>query len=872
VIALLFALGPVFAAPVAQGAPGTVAVSPAPIPSTAARTSRLVDLPMITPALEAIAAEYVDPSRIDPERMLAGALEGAERVVPRLLAVREATGWRLRVGRRSFDLPGAPMRRLDALRPRLVAVAALLERELGDADIVASDPMLTPDQNLEFAMLEGLMKTLDPHSGVVSPSRRFADDPREGDPAARFGVSLVAGPQGWVVDAVVPGRSAFAAGVRPGSLLVAVDGEAVGRWDRAALEERLVTPLGSPSRWTLSDGSVRRDVFVLPQTEVARGVDVRRDGRHLVMTLPRFTDGCAAELLRRATALGGVTSGGGVVLDLRGNPGGLVRQAAEVADLFLADGDILGSQRAQDARPQLSRAKPASGDAAGLEAAPLVVLVDSASASASEIVAAALSVRDRALLVGEPTFGKGTIQAVSGLPSGVRMKLTVAHDVAPSGDSPVGASVQRVGVTPDVLLAPARLEGGLRLMAGASATRERDLPGALPALGELATAASFAITPPSDPLRDEPLSLAFGLLDRGGVLRRTAWLDAASLWLASRATDAEAALRRALGDRGIDWRAGAEPLAHPEIEVALDVEGGELVPGGSREVRLTVTNRGSEALHRLVGVDVSDGPTRGTEFVFGHVPPGASRTATVSVALAADVADRVLRPSVLWHAPLGVPLGATDLAWPVAPDVRATLAWHAERQSTPQGWQVAVAVRNDGSTALDGATLWLRSASGVLVDVDAAHAALPLLRPGEEARQMFVVGGDPTGSFHVGLDRGLLPGPPLALADDAGFGVWHANPIVRWSESEERRQGASHVPFSGTVSDADGIARWAFFLDGDKVAMAEGGGARAVPFYADAFLAPGRHEARLVVWDTVGAVTEAREVVLGPAASGRGLR
>lgn len=857
-------LAPALAAPDAPSGP---VVAPSPIPMVAPRASRLGDLPMITAALEAIAADYVDPSRVDPERMLAGALEGAERAVPRLLAVREALGWRLQIGRLTFDLPGPTLRRLDALRPRLLAVAAVLERELGDVDIVRADPMLTPDQNLEFAMLDGLMRTLDPHSGVVSPSRRFADDPREGDPWVRFGITLLAEPDGWTIATVAPGRSAFASGVRAGSRLVAIDGEAVGRWERAAVEERLVTPPGSPSRWTLQEGTTTREVLVLPERDAAPGVEVRRDGRHLVMTLPRFTDGCAAELLRRAVALGGVGQGGGVVLDLRGNPGGLVRQAAEVADLFLVDGDILGSQRAKDAQPQLSRARPAAGDAAGLEAAPLIVLVDHASASASEIVAAALSVRDRALLVGEPTFGKGTIQAVSGLPAGVRMKLTVAHDVAPAGGGPVGASVQRVGVTPDVLVVPAKLDADMRLMGGASSTRERDLPGALDALGELATSASFAIAPPADPSRDASMSLALGLLDRGGVGRRTAWLGAASLWLASRATEAEGALMRSLAERGVDWRPGTEALAHLEIEVASDIEGGALLPGASRDVAMTVTNRGGEALHRLVGVDVSDGPLRGTEFVFGHVPAGGVKTATVSVSLASEVADRVLRPSIAWHAPVGVWLGSTDLAWPVAPDVRSSLAWRAERQRTSQGGEVTVTVRNEGATTVEGASLWLRSASGLWVDVDAAEATLPSLLPGAEARVTFRVGGDPTGTFQVGLDRGVLPGPPLALADDAGFGVWHANPTVVWSEAEERGNGAAHVPFFGTVQDGDGIARWAFFLDGDKVAMAEGGGARAVPFYADAFLSPGRHEARLKVWDTVGGVTEAREVVLGPPSS-----
>jgi carboxyl-terminal processing protease len=858
----------ILAAAAQSVAPGA-AVAPTPIPRAVSAPSRLRDLSMMTEALEAIAANYVDPSRIDPERMLAGAMQGAERVVPRLLAVREATGWRLRIGRNTYDLAGPPLRRLDALRPRLQAVAAILERELGDADIVRTDSMLTPDQALEFAMLDGMMRTLDPHSGVVSPSRRFADDPREGDPWARFGVRLRLSTEGWTVDEVAVGGAGFAAGVRAGARLIAVDGEVVSRWDRAGLEERLVTPLGSPSRWTVEDGGGRRDLVVLPEVEAAKALDVRRDGRHLVMTLPRFTEGCAADLLRRAVAAGGVAPGGGVVLDLRGNPGGLVRQAAEVADLFLADGDILGSQRARDARPQLERATPAKGEASGLEQAPLVLLLDSVSASASEIVAAALSVRDRALLLGEPTYGKGTIQALVSLRAGVRMKLTVAHDVAPAEQGPVGASVQNVGVTPDIWVEPAVLGDVVRLMPTRAATRERDLPGALPALDELASAATFALNPPSRVGDDEPLALALGLLDRGGGSRRTVWLEEASAWLAARATASETALRRALSERGVDWRRGDDD-AHGTLELEVDtqIEGGALVPGETRGVTITLTNRGGQPLNRLVGVDVSDGPTRGSEFVFGHLPVGATRAWTTPVHLPADVGVRVVRPSIVWNAPPGVELGRAALAWPVAPDPRAGLAWRAERRPVGDRWDVVFRLRNDGTTSLERGVLWLRSGSGVLVDVPETAVPLATLPPGAETEVVFSVAGDPTGAFRVGLDQALLPGPSLSVADDVGFGAWHAPPSVRWAESEERVDGAAHVPFFGTVEDADGIARWAVFLDGDKIALAEGGGATAVPFYADAFLAPGRHEVQIKVWDVKGLVTESREVVLGPDVGG----
>jgi carboxyl-terminal processing protease len=162
--------------------------------------------------------------------------------------------------------------------------------------------------------------------------------------------------------------------------------------------------------------------------------------------LSSFSEGTPADLAqvgRDLTAEAGRDELLGIVLDLRSNPGGLLDSAVEVADTFLSEGVIVtGAGRVRQARFEQAAAP---GDS--LEGVPLVVLVNSASASASEIVAAALQDHGRARIVGETTYGKGSVQTVMPLGEGSAIKLTTSRYLTPSGRSINGS-----GVEPDVVI------------------------------------------------------------------------------------------------------------------------------------------------------------------------------------------------------------------------------------------------------------------------------------------------------------------------------------------------------------------------------------------------------------------------------------
>jgi carboxyl-terminal processing protease len=178
----------------------------------------------------------------------------------------------------------------------------------------------------------------------------------------------------------------------------------------------------------------------------------------------QFQEHTHDELLQAAAKLRGRSGGkiAGVILDLRGDPGGLVDQAADVADEFLDDGIIYTTRH----RGQIvDEVRARAGGAFARE--PCVVLVNQYTASASELVAGALQDQKRASVVGEPTFGKGSVQSIVALPGGAGMRLTVSRYYTPSGHA-----IQADGVHPDVAVETPKDEGAISY-------REKDLAGHL---------------------------------------------------------------------------------------------------------------------------------------------------------------------------------------------------------------------------------------------------------------------------------------------------------------------------------------------------------------------------------------------------------
>lgn len=242
------------------------------------------------------------------------------------------------------------------------------------------------------------------------------------------------------------------AGIRAGDAIVAVNGRSIsGRPDEVSTSLIRGRP-GTPVTLTvISQGRRREERLIRANVEVAPVESSLRRfrGRRLaVVSLSGFTEGSHG-FVRQAIARQRARGARGVVLDLRGNGGGLLSEAILVASVFIPEGTIV----ATDGRSRKRRTYDATGSAISTRV-PVVVLVNRNSASASEIVAAAIQDRERGVVVGTHTFGKGVFQEVTELPNGGALDLTVGQYFTPDGRNLGGAGTRRgAGVAPDV---PAR--------------------------------------------------------------------------------------------------------------------------------------------------------------------------------------------------------------------------------------------------------------------------------------------------------------------------------------------------------------------------------------------------------------------------------
>jgi len=305
------------------------------------------------------------------------------------------------------------------------------------------------DRTIVESAIRGIVAELDPHSTYLNAEQY--QDIRSATSGSYAGIGLDVNLEGGKVTVVSPLEDAPAAraGILPGDVVIAVDDVPVDENNVEASVARMRGAAGTQIKLAVQrSGETEPLQFALMRSQVhVRTVTSEYLGNGLAyVKLSAFADSTPRDLDRAAHELVEAADGKpllGVVLDLRGNPGGVLDAAVRVADEFLSDGLIVsGNGRARQAKFE-QFAHP--GDV--LEGVPAVVLVNGHSASAAEIVAGALQDHKRARIVGEQTYGKGSVQTVMPLGEGTAIKLTTSRYLTPSG-----RSINGTGITPDVVV------------------------------------------------------------------------------------------------------------------------------------------------------------------------------------------------------------------------------------------------------------------------------------------------------------------------------------------------------------------------------------------------------------------------------------
>ncbi|WP_374573560.1 S41 family peptidase [Phenylobacterium sp.] len=309
------------------------------------------------------------------------------------------------------------------------------------------------DTKLIQAAIDGMLTSLDPHSGYLDPES--FDDMRDQTRGEYGGLGIEVTSEDGVVKVISPmdGTPAAEAGIKAGDYITAVNGESVlGMSVNDAVKEMRGKPGEAVTLTIAREKTDPFDVKVVREVIKPKSAVARLEGDYGYLRISSFNERTTEDA---EAALAKIRAEDpkmkGLILDLRNNPGGLLDQAVGVADMFLDGGEIV-SQRGRDPR-DVERYNARPGDEAqGLK---MVVLVNSGSASAAEIVAGALQDRKRAELVGLTTFGKGSVQTVIPLRGGMdgALKLTTARYYTPSG-----RSIQKTGITPDLEVASSREE------------------------------------------------------------------------------------------------------------------------------------------------------------------------------------------------------------------------------------------------------------------------------------------------------------------------------------------------------------------------------------------------------------------------------
>ncbi|WP_238319291.1 S41 family peptidase [Parvularcula oceani] len=311
------------------------------------------------------------------------------------------------------------------------------------------------DAALVEGAIDGMLSSLDPHSSYLSPDDFGAMQEQTRGSFAGLGIQVTLEteePGKGLVKVVSPidDTPAARAGLEPNDLIYEIDGESVFGMTLTDAIDLMKGPKGTPVDLKI----IREDVdepldFTLVRDVVTVNPVVsrlERDGFGY-LRLASFTAQSEKKLLAALESLEEEAPGGlrGLVIDLRNNPGGLLDQAVAVSDAFLEGGEIVSTRgrKAKDSMRELG----SPGDL--LAGKPIVVLVNGGSASASEIVAGALQDRNRALLLGTKTFGKGSVQTVLPLQNGMNgaLRLTTARYYTPSG-----RSIQAQGIVPDIVM------------------------------------------------------------------------------------------------------------------------------------------------------------------------------------------------------------------------------------------------------------------------------------------------------------------------------------------------------------------------------------------------------------------------------------
>ncbi len=627
------------------------------------------DTKVISRAIYFIKSNYFDPESLNPRRMLTKASKRLESGVAPLIVREKEKGLEVLMGEKKAMIPLSQPVVMDDVAPAL-------GRLLGFLDLFYQG-RLDDEERLSLAMT-GAADTLDPHSNYLSP--KIYNEFKIGTKGNFGGLGIVIGIRDGDLTVIAPleGTPAYQAGIRAKDKIVQIGEESTINMGLTEAVEKLRGPIGSKVTISIRREDVPNPVkFSLTRALIhiqsVAGRLLEGHGRFALFKIKNFQEDTLDQFKK---VLHGFEAGGekidGLILDLRNNPGGLLDQAVALGDYFLKTGTIVKTIGAHGETLETEEAEEGNEG----ERMPLTVIVNESSASASEIVAGALQFNNRAVVIGNRTFGKGSVQTVYDLKDGSALKLTIAQYLTAT-DQPV----QTIGINPDIGLNPATIsvndkgEKKVDLYEDIK-RREKDLleesrdeehkPADLPPSPYQMTYLGPESQEPDEEdenagklevKNDFPVKLALRLLEAPSahLLNRQETLKTLPPILEELRFEQDQVIAAKLSEVGVDWSketASGTPAGHVTVEILNDkdqpVE--SLSAGDSGFLRVTVENRGAGPFSRLAGVTQSDDPLfANLEFPFGKVAPQEKKVWKTPLKIPDFVHSREIPVEIQFH-------------------------------------------------------------------------------------------------------------------------------------------------------------------------------------------------------------------------------
>lgn len=693
---------------------------------------------------------YVDPARVDPKKMLYAALDSVQFNIPEVLIEPDAARNKITIAvndkREVFDTSDvdSPWR----MTIKLKKVFRFIEANMNAGGDLAK---------VEYAAVNGMLSTLDPHSVLMDPEQARDMDVSTSGKFGGLGIVIRMIDRKLTVVKPMKDTPAWRKGVKAGDHIVRINQEPTENLtSNEAVDRMRGDPRTGVTLWIERKGEANlmkfdivRDIIRVSQVEhklLSKGV-----GYIKVKQFSKGISNDVADAMREMSGKGATSW----ILDLRYNPGGLLEEAVQLSDLFVDTGTVVTTVSGRDREAR--RAEQGFGDTTST----LAVLVNGGSASASEIVAGALKNLERAAIIGTRTFGKGSVQELYDNEDRSKLKLTIAQYLTP-GDR----SIQNLGIVPDILLqrmyVPEKNDSPqdfVRLLAPSRSYGEKDLDATLvstyakdtdkptfelpflierkkPVAGEPAATTPPVLDDEDGPDTDEivedfEIRFAKDLVSSVRTSTRGKLVTAAAKLVAKARADEEKKLVAELSKIGVDWSAPLAASASDaaasgggaNLEVALTTSPStNLKAGDVVSVTATVKNTGTGTAYRVLPrIQGDDQVFEDTELPIGKVGPGETRTFTAKMQVPKDALDRVDRLGLEVKEARNAPVRVipTELRIEAAPRPVFAYAYQLIDEGNGDGlvqrgekFKLQVQLRNAGAGATQDAEVLLRNATG----------------------------------------------------------------------------------------------------------------------------------------------------------------